>query len=334
MLKVFTAFSGYDSQCMALEKAGIDYELVGWSEIDKNAILVHDAIYPQWKDRNYGDICSIDWNKIQDFDLFTYSSPCQDFSRAGTMKGGQEGSNTRSSLLWECRKAITIKRPKYCILENVMDLVSSRFFPLFQLWLQELESLGYENHWKVLSASDHGLPQNRNRVFLISVRKFVFPEKKELKKTLDQILEKHVDERYYISASKYPCILTNQPDPNMLHVRQATKKGFIEVKIGGLFDAAFPNSKTRRGRVQGNGGDISPTLTRTSSNTILRFEGYKDGEPIIRRLTERERFRLMGVSDLYINLIQDTGIGERVQGNLAGNSICVDVLADIFRNLL
>ena len=87
-INVFTAFSGYDSQCMALERAGVKYDLVGWSEIDKFAIQAHNALFPQFKDRNFGDICKIDWNNVPDFDLFTYSSPCQDFSRAGKMMGG------------------------------------------------------------------------------------------------------------------------------------------------------------------------------------------------------------------------------------------------------
>ena len=97
MIRVFTAFSGYDSQCMALERAGIDYDLVGWSEIDKYAILAHDAIFPQFKGRNYGDITKIDWNSVPDFDLFTYSSPCQDFSKAGRMRGG--AGEQRDSLI-------------------------------------------------------------------------------------------------------------------------------------------------------------------------------------------------------------------------------------------
>ena len=118
-LRVFTAFSGYDSQCMALDLLGIDYELVGWSDIDPNAIKAHNAVYPQWADRNYGDISKIDWSRVPDFDLFTYSSPCTDFSSAGLQLGGEEGSGTRSSLLWECQKAIMCKKPKFLLLENV-----------------------------------------------------------------------------------------------------------------------------------------------------------------------------------------------------------------------
>ena len=334
MLRVFTAFSGYDSQCMALDRIGINYDLVGWSEIDKFAIEAHNRFFPQYKDRNLGDISKIDWDKTPDFDLFTYSSPCQDFSRAGLMRGGQENSGTRSSLLWECRKAIQAKRPKYLILENVSDLVSHKFFPLFKAWMEDLENMGYENHWQVLNASEHNVPQNRRRVFLVSIRKFDFPAVVPLENTLDKILESQVDERYYINADKIDCILKDQPSEDILLVRQATKKGFIEVNKGGLFDSSFPKSKTRRGRVQGNGGDISPTLTATASDSILRFEGFKDGIPIIRRLTEREIFRLMGVRDEKIDRIQESGIGSRQQGKLAGNSIVVDVLAAVFKNLL
>lgn len=103
-LRVFTAFSSYDSQCLALDRLkanypDFDYELVGWSEIDKYAIRAHNALHPQWADRNYGDISQIDWSQVPDFDLFTYPSPCQDFSNAGLQKGGEEGSGTRSSPL-------------------------------------------------------------------------------------------------------------------------------------------------------------------------------------------------------------------------------------------
>lgn len=202
-LKVFTAFSGYDSQCMALERAGIDYELVGWSEIDRYAIQAHDAVFPQWAGRNFGDISKIDWNSVPDFDLFTYSSPCQDFSNAGRMAGGEEGSGTRSSLLWECKKAIWAKRPKYAVLENVKNLVSDKFYPLFRQWEQLLASIGYVNYWKVLNAKDYGVPQNRERVFLVSVldesQYFEFPAPMPCTTCMADILEPEVDERYYLS---------------------------------------------------------------------------------------------------------------------------------------
>jgi DNA (cytosine-5)-methyltransferase 1 len=100
---------------------------VGWSEIEPSAIAAHNALFPELTDKNYGDIAKIDWSSVPDFDLFTYSSPCTDFSIAGNMDGGEKGSGTRSSLLWECERAIREKKPKYCILENVSALVSKAF---------------------------------------------------------------------------------------------------------------------------------------------------------------------------------------------------------------
>lgn len=212
MIRIFTAFSGYDSQCMALEKAGIAYDLVGWSEIDKYAIAAHDAIFPQYKDRNFGDITQIDWHNVPDFDLFTYSSPCQDFSKAGKMRGGQEGSGTRSSLLWHCREAIEVKRPKYAILENVEQLVSFKFFPVFREWEQTLASFGYNNYWKVVGATDSGIPQNRRRVFLVSIldhsQYFNFPKPVARVRELDEFLEDdtRIDGKYFVDKAKIPLL--------------------------------------------------------------------------------------------------------------------------------
>ena len=135
---------------------------------------------------------------------------CQDFSTAGLQRGGEEGSGTRSSLLWECRRAIVAKRPAYCMLENVKALVSRKFLPLFQKWCDELDVYGYTNYWQVLNAKDYGVPQNRERVFLISVRKdmadcfpygYKFPRPFPLERHLEDVLEPECDvpRSYYIS---------------------------------------------------------------------------------------------------------------------------------------
>ena len=208
-LKVFTAFSGYDSQCMALERLkedfeDFDYELVGWSEIDKPAIKTHNAVFPEYTDRNYGDISKINWDEVPDFDLFTYSSPCQSFSISGKQEGGEEGSGTRSSLLWECRRAIEIKRPKYCVLENVKALVSNKFIDLFNRWVKTVDSFGYKSNWKILNASDYNIPQGRERVFLVSIRiddddpgDYYFPAAMERTRSINDFLEDKVDEDFY-----------------------------------------------------------------------------------------------------------------------------------------
>ena len=162
-IKVCTTFSGYDSQCLALKYAGIPFDLVAWSEIDKYAIAAHNALFPEYADRNLGDITKVDWNTVPDFDLLTYSSPCQDISNAGMQRGLEKGSGTRSSLLWEVEKAIEAKRPIYLLMENVKALVGKKFKADFEAWLKTLESYGYQNFWKVLNAKDYDVPQNRER---------------------------------------------------------------------------------------------------------------------------------------------------------------------------
>lgn len=207
-LRCFFAFEGYNSQGLALERIKkydptFEWVCVGRSEIDKFAIIAANSLFPESTDKNYGDISKIDWTQVPDFDLFTMSSPCQDFSSAGLQKGGAEGSGTRSSLLWECRKAILAKKPKYILFENVKNLVSKKFLPYFQIWQRELESYGYTNFTQVLNAKHYGIPQNRERVFMISIldenASYSFPEPIPLQKRLKDVLEDSVDEKYYLS---------------------------------------------------------------------------------------------------------------------------------------
>ena len=158
-LRVFEAFAGYGSQSIALRNIGIDYEVVAISEIDKYAIKAYESIHG--KVNNLGDISKINVEDIPDHDLFTYSFPCQDISVAGKQASLEENSGTRSSLLWECKKIIEGKKPKYLLMENVKNLVSKKHKPYFDKWLEWLEEQGYSNTWKVLNAKDYGIPQNR-----------------------------------------------------------------------------------------------------------------------------------------------------------------------------
>lgn len=217
-LRVVTLCSGYDSQCLALERLKrdyplFDYTLVAWSEWDPEtpkrpiekqpAVVAHNALFPQWSDRNLGDMTKINWTQVPDFDLLFYSTPCQSISNAGLQHGFVEGSGTRSSIIWNVRDAIKIKRPKYACLENVKAMVSKKFLPMFNLWQAELAKFNYTNHPEVLNAKDYGVPQNRERIFLVSIhgenQPYYFPEPFELKLRLKDVLEDKVDEKYYLS---------------------------------------------------------------------------------------------------------------------------------------
>ena len=411
MLRVFEAFAGYGSQSIALRNLGIEYEVVAISEIDKYAIKAYKAIHGSTN--NLGDICKIDPRDIPDHDLFTYSFPCQDLSVAGKQAG--LGKGTRSGLLYECEKVIEAKKPKYLLLENVKNLVGKKFKLQFDEWLSYLENLGYTNYWQVLNAKNYGVPQNRERVFVVSIlgehKPYEFPKPILLEKCIKDVLEDEVDEKYYVSKDiqdkfrpnknikdvgespvrlgglfdtdkskhqagsvwdtekisptldtmqggwRQPCIIdtinvigkldckgwydieTRVHDTTGIFstvetrnrakilIPQATKKGYIEMDLPGICDLSYPNSKTRRGRVQ-EGGKVSPTLTAASQDICYIEPSYR-----IRKLTPRECFRLMGIRDDDIDKIQAAGISNTQQYKMAGNSIVVNVLEAIFKNL-
>lgn len=211
---ILTTFSGYDSQLMAADvlkdrHPDFRWTCVGWSDIDKYACQMHDLIFPQYADRALGDMTKIDWHEVKrslqgrDIDLFTYSSPCQDISQAGKQMGLQEGSETRSALLWRVADAVEVLRPKYLLQENVAALVSQKFMPDFQKWLDKLSQLGYLSKWARLNAKDYGVPQNRDRVFCVSMRKDVafdyrFPEPIALSTCLEDVLDEEVPSRYFL----------------------------------------------------------------------------------------------------------------------------------------
>lgn len=223
-LRCFYAFAGYNSQKMALKRLAEHYPefhhvCVGWSEIDANAIKANNAVFPEDADKNFGDITKIDWEQVPDFDLFTYSFPCQSISSSGKQEGLEEGSGTRSSLLWECKKSIEIKKPRFLMMENVKALVQAKFIPYLRKWQTWLYQQGYENFTQVLNATDYGCPQNRERVFMISILRtdkepfpsYHFPEKMILEKRIKDILEPNVDESFYLSdkALEYFCRANN-----------------------------------------------------------------------------------------------------------------------------
>ena len=357
MLRVFEAFAGYGSQRMALRNIGIDFEVVGISEIEGDVILSYAAIHSDFLEKrehindyvpkdeeemisyleeinvplhyktfenrarklkssklkdmylanklinNFGDIQRIDPTTLPDFDLFTYSFPCQDISVAGHQCGFNENSGTRSSLLWECCKIIETKRPKYLMMENVKNLVGKRHKENFLKFLEYLESLGYKNSWAVLNARDYGVPQNRERVFCISEldakQNFVFPDPIELKFKLNDILEKDVDERYYLKNNQ----VMDKP---------------IEQEYSFCLDSNYWKGSTLN------------SFLEKHRRQLVTDKVNEEGKYVPRRLTPKETWRLMGVKEEDIEkaslLISQTSLYKQ-----SGNSIVVPVLEAIFR---
>ena len=206
-IKVIELFAGVGSQAMALRNIGIDYEVIGISEIDKFAFKSYEAIHG--KTCNFGDITKI--NKLPYCDLLTYSFPCQDLSVAGHQKGISK--DTRSGLLLEVERLLLKAKengtlPKYLLLENVKNLVGKKFIKDFERWLSFLNNLGYYSNWEVLNAKDYGIPQNRERVFVVSSLENIhynFPKQVELKSKMKDLLEEKVDDKYYLSEKLLKC---------------------------------------------------------------------------------------------------------------------------------
>lgn len=215
-VRFLSLFSGIGAFEKSLDNLGIPYELVGFSEIDKYAVKSYCAIHGVEESMNLGDITKIKEEDLpKDIDLITYGFPCQDISLSGKQKGmfNEDGTHTRSGLFFEALRIIEATQPRIAIAENVKNLTSKKFAEQFKIVLDSLEQAGYNNYWKVLNAKDFGIPQNRERVFIISIRKdiddgrFAFPEPVQLELRLKDVLEDDVDEKYFMSekAIAYIC---------------------------------------------------------------------------------------------------------------------------------
>lgn len=401
------------------------WELVNFCEFDKFAIKSYCAVHNVDESLNLGDITKVDETQLKPFNMICGGSPCQDFSIAGKGKGSvwtckqcghaynpltvhwserdkcpecgsRDIEKTRSSLLVEYLRVIRANKPNFGIYENVKNIVGKKFKDTtFKLFTQELEEYGYNVYWKVLNAKHYGIPQNRERVYLIFIKKeldnskFKYPEPFDNGVRLRDILDDEVDEKFYLSQKQINNIKTStftqertriqnseccqtllsrdfkdpkcvqvgqlygtnkEPnpqagrvyDPNYISptmdtcsggnrmpkvvIKQATKKGYAECEVGGVADLSYPDSKTRRGKVQED-GKICPTLTATETG-VCRIES----DIKIRKLTPKECWRLMGFDDKSFEAAEQVNSNSQLYKQ-AGNSIVVDVLYYIFVEL-
>lgn len=305
-IRVIELFSGVGSQHQALKNLGIPYEIVGISEIDKYAIMAYTAIHGPVK--NLGDITKIE--HLPPCDLITYSFPCQDLSIIGLKNGMIEKSGTRSSLLWDVgRLLMDLKNndvlPEYLLMENVDAILNKRNIDQFQKWIIYLNEMGYNSTYKVINAINHDIPQYRKRCFMISTLTkgiLKFPPDRLPTLKLSDILQEKVDKKYFLSDEKirYYCGLNDK---------------------GGrpYFRPIDKNSK--------NAHTITTRKDRATCNFLLLDKNN------IRYFTEKECFRLMGFKDSDIDKITAAVNRPYQCYKLAGNSIVVNCLEDIFKSM-
>lgn len=199
-MRILELFAGIGACSKALKRIGINIEIVDAVENDKYAMASFNAIH----NTNFEVQDITTWNKdLKDIDLITHGSPCQDFSVAGKQAGGDLGSGTRSSLMYETIRIVGQVRPKYVLWENVKNILSKKHKHNFDAYIETMNVLGYNSYYKVLDAKDYGVPQHRERVFTISIRKdidsgYKFPETVDLKTKVKDALEDKVDEKYYL----------------------------------------------------------------------------------------------------------------------------------------
>ena len=359
-------------------------------EILENIYITHNLVNIQQvkgKDLEIVDTDKYDY-------ILTYSFPCQDLSLAGKGKGMSD-TTTRSGMLWEVERILTEchelgTMPQILLMENVPQVHSEDNKEDFFKWQLRLEELGYKNYMQDLIATDYGIPQTRNRCFMISILgdySYTFPKPIPLKLKLKDMLEDNVDEKYYLSdkqikdiqswnAYEKPLENMEKTDKNnisptlttrsgayaagMILIKNNTKKGYLEATNGDGIDLAQPNSETRRGRVQKQaiqtlttqnnlGVCVKGIATNESkdwqkppleekSRTILANKsnggvGVIDTNLRIRKLIPKECFRLMGVKDEDYEKCAKNQSDSSLY-HLAGDSIVVNVLMEIFKELL
>lgn len=374
MLKYLSLFSGIGAFESALTNLGVNYEVVNYCEIDKYASKSYSAIHGVPETKNLWDITKINvFNlpKPNEIDLVTYGFPCQDISLAGKQKGlfNDDGSLTRSGLFFEALKVIEYCKPKVAIAENVKNLTGKKFATQFETVLKSLEDAGYNNYWKVLNAKDYGIPQNRERVFIVSIRKdvdtelFEFPKPYSLEKRLKDFLEPHVDEKYYLSDKQMEKIINwkahqkpfERVNGNNSIVPTLTARGAGEWHSGMIIYSPQCQETsnlqlqikeaTNKGYAETYDGDSVDLAYQDSTTRRGRVKEGVSGtlttsdnmgvvdNLCIRKLTPRECYRLMGFSDAEFDRAEKVNSNTQLYKQ-AGNSIVVDVLEELFCMML
>lgn len=361
-LRVLSLFSGIGAFEKALYNLGIDVELVNFCEIDKYAIESYCAIHNIDKTLNLGDITKIDLDSLpNNIDLLTHGSPCTDYSIAGRQNGGDKDSGTRSSLMWNSVEIIRKVKPKCIIWENVKNVLSEKHRHNFEQYMSDLSEIGYTSSYDVLNSCDFGIPQNRERIFCVSVlngEKFIFPKAPKIPCKLKDVLDDIVDEKYYINK---PFVFVDKKDNDSACSRIAN----VELNGHDYLKRVYDTEKCSPTLPTGTGGNHEPKILVDMKKNYIQYDlsgkghnsqdqraYYENGlhgtlpatggeskckvlesTMRVRKLTPKECFRLQAFSDDDFDRCVAVGISNSQLYRQAGNSITVRVLEYIFKEL-
>ena len=320
-MKVVSLFSGIGAYEKALKNIGVDVELVNYCEILKDKSKAYSILHNVSEDKNLWDVTKIDTDKMEDFDLLVYSCPCQSFSLAGKMKGLED---LRGTLFYNALEVVKAKRPKYCVMENVANLAGKRFAKDFEAMRDSLEMLGYNNYWKCINAKEF-IPQNRDRVYLVSIREdiddgtFVFPIGEDSRNWWDII---------DLSDMRG---LTERQQRMINYARGLNTSDTINLEGDIQFDNAVITLRQSGLRFQNN--REYPAITAHYGKGGGNFTIIARDGKVLGGITPRNCFKLMGFDFEDSDLLTQNGFSKSSQYVMAGDSVCVPVLEQIFKNL-
>ena len=382
-IRLIELFGGIGCQASALERLKVNFEHYRMCDFDKYAVQSYNAIHgTNFKPSDITKLKAEDLGitETDKYDyIMTYSFPCTDLSKAGQQKGMAKGSGTRSGLLWEVERLLDESKelPQVLLMENVPDVIGTKNIMYFAEWIKKLESLGYKNYWKVLNATEFGIPQNRERCFMVSLLGdyyYNFPQPTKLELRLKDMLEEIVDEKYYLSDKllknlniKENYIEKGTGKHQSNQVFSSDKKisrtlAASDYKCPILIQVAQLDGFESSGRIYGTdglaptintmgGGNREPkiavniknindeneefsTLGTNCGSSTSAGGGVVKTNHRIRKLTPKECWRLMGLTDEQFDKAKASGVSNSQLYKQAGNGIVVNVLMSIFQNLI
>lgn len=319
-MRVLSLFSGIGAYERALQNIGIDTEIVNYCEILKDKSKAYSVLHNISEDKNLRDVTNINIEQIEDFDLLCYSPPCQSFSKSGKLLGLDD---VRGTLFYDAVKVIQAKKPKYCVMENVANL-PRKFSVDFQTMCDVLELLGYNNYWQIINAKDF-IPQNRERVYLVSIRKdiddykFKFPT------------GKNKDNWWEFIDLTDVRPLTKRQQRMIDFAKGLNNKDSMNLEGSVSFDKAVITMRQSGLRFQHN--REYPTITAYYGKGGGNFTMIAMNGDVLGGITPRNCFKLMGFEYEDSELLTNNGFSTSSQYVMAGDSVCVPVLEKIFENL-